>query len=243
MVSEEGRRLHGLAAQAREDGDHLKALQLDDESMLAYQKDGDILGFAEVVADRSIVLRHLADETGNKNFLIIAKSEMVASVEIARGSGDKTALALPLFNLAKVQEELGELQEAVKTYTEAIQEMENNPPEMHNRPSVLADMKVHLATCEYMAGEKNALERAEQALRDLEKSNEVEYNEQSSHTRGNSYNKDVWVSGGHMRIAVMLKEDNPQKAKEHLQKAKAIIDANPDLTIRKTQWEKLTTSF
>lgn len=231
MNSTNGRRLHGLAAQAREKGEPLKALQLADEAMIAYQKDGDILGFAEVAADRSIVLRHLADEAGDNNFRKLAKAEMLASVEIARGSGDKTALALPLFNLAKVQEELREFQEAVKTYTEAIQEMENNPPASHNRPSVLADMRVHLTTTEYVAGDKSALERATSALADLEASDEEKYN------------KDVWVSGGHMRMADMLRTDNPERAKEHLQKVKEIIEANPDLKLRKEQYEKLAASF
>ena len=46
-----------------------------------------------------------------------------------------------------------------------------------------------------------------------------------------------------MRIADMLKEDNPEKAKEHLQKAKEIIDNNPDLKLRAEQWKKLTESF
>ena len=41
----------------------------------------------------------------------------------------------------------------------------------------------------------------------------------------------------------VLKENDPQKAKEHLQKAKEIIDANPDLKLRKAQWEKLAENF
>lgn len=230
-MESEGRKLHELAAKAREDGDHLKALQLEDEAMLAYQRDGDKLGLAEVVADRSIVLRHLWEGTGDKNFLMLAEAEMEASVKIARESGETAALALPLFNLAKTQEDLGNLQEAVKSYADALHQMETNPPATHNRPAVVADFKVHLATCEYRAGDKSALERAEIALSDLEQTDEVKYN------------RDVWVSGGHMRIANMLKDDNPDKAKEHLQKAKEIIDSNPDLKIRRQQWEKLEATF
>lgn len=56
-MESEGRRIHGQAAHAREEGKHLDALKLHDEAMLAYQKDGDQLGLAEVLADRSIVLR------------------------------------------------------------------------------------------------------------------------------------------------------------------------------------------
>lgn len=231
-MESEGRRLHGLAAQAREDGRHLDSLKLDDEAMLAYQKDGDLLGFAEVLADRAIVLRHLYDKTGGKAFLIKAKHETMAAVAIAETSGNNSALAIPQFNLAKIQEELGEFSSAVTTYKEALENITNNPPADHgNRPAMIADFKVHLATCEYKAGDKSALERAEQALAELEEADEEKYT------------KDVWSSGGHMRITNMLGEDDPEKARVYLQKAKEIIDGNPDLKIRREQWEKLAADF
>lgn len=233
-MESEGRRIHGQAAQAREEGKHLDALKLHDEAMLAYQKDGDQLGLAEVLADRSIVLRHLFEETEDKSWLFIARAEMQASVDIAKDSGDKTALALPLYNLAKVYEALGNYQQAVTTYKEAISNMGNNPPASHNRPAVLSDMKIHLNYAEYKSGDKSALERMLENTKELENSNEAEVSK---------YNYDVWISGAHMSMAEMLREDDPEKAKEHLQKAQEIIDANPDLGLRKKQLEKLTQSF
>ncbi|TSC63918.1 MAG: Uncharacterized protein G01um101493_291, partial [Microgenomates group bacterium Gr01-1014_93] len=205
------------------------------------QKDKDYLGLSELLAERSLVLRHLSDETGDKNFLEIALAEMIASVKIARQSSNPEALALPLFNLAKIQEDLEQNHEAVENYREALTNLENNPPTPHGiRPAMVADFKVHLAICEYKqslrsgdlkAGDKLALELAEQALAELESAEEQKYE------------KDVWVSGGHMRIANILKQDDPEKAKEHLQKAKEIIDDNPDLKLRLKQWEKLAASF
>lgn len=226
-----GRKIHGQAAHAREAGQHLEALKLYDEAILAYQQDNDILGLAEVFADRSICYRHLAEETGDQNFLIIAKHYMLASVEIAEKSGDEKAVVLPYFQTGRVYEELGELENAKGYYQKAVENMISNPPDQHNRPAILADMMVHLSTCEYRAGDTGGLERALDAMDDLEKSEEVRYN------------KDVWLSGGHMRISEMLKVDDPEKAKEHLQKAKEIIDANPDLKTRKQQWEKLSNSL
>lgn len=230
-MKSEAREIHGQAAHAREAGQHLEALKLSDEAMLAYQRDNDILGLSEILTDRSLVYRHLADETEDENFLIIAKHEMIASIEIAEKSGNKQALALPYFNLAKVHESLNELDDAKNYYQKAVENMINNPPDQHNHPAVLADMIVHLATCEYRVGDTGGLERALTAIDELEKSEEVKYN------------KDVWLSGAHMRIAEMLKEEDLEKAKEYLQKAKEIIDANPDLKIRKQQWEKLAQTF
>ncbi len=230
-MESEGRRLHGLAAQARERGESVEAVKLAEDAMEAYQKDGDQLGFAEALADQFLSLRHLFDKTNDKNYLIRAKHSAMASVEIAENSGDKTALAIPYFNLAKVQETLGQFQEAVSTYKKALDNVINNPPAVHKvpeRPAIVADFKVHLSTCEYTAGDKSALERAEAALADLEAHPDIE-----------GYNQHVWVSGGHMRIAEMLKEDDLEKAKQHLQKAKDIIDSDPRLTIRLSQWQKL----
>lgn len=176
-MESEGRRLRGLAAQARERGEPLEALKLSDEA----------------------------------------------------------ALAIPLERLATVQEELGLLDDAVKSYREAVEKIESNPPAEHKvpeRPAIVADFKIHLTTCEYNAGDKSALERAESALLELE-----------SHPDIADYNQHVWVSGGHMRIAEMLQSDDPEKAKEHLQKAKEIIDSDPRLTIRLAQWQKLAEKF
>ncbi len=231
MESQEGRRLHALAEQARESGDSVKALNLTDQAMLAYQKDGDNLGFAEVLSSRFLSLRHLFDSTEDKNFLILAKHQAEASVEIAEKAGDKTALAIPLFNLAKAQETLEQIPQACEAYKKAADNMTQNPPQNHNRAGILADFKIHLATCEYRNGDKEAMDRALQALSELKDSDETKYN------------KDVWLSGAHMRIADALREDDADKALKHLQKAKEIIDSNPDLKLRLNQWEKLNKKF
>jgi tetratricopeptide (TPR) repeat protein len=231
MPESEGRILHGKAEQAREKGDFTQALKQTDEAMLAYQAAGDKVGFAEVLSSRFLTLRHLYDKTNDRAFLILAKNTVLSSVQIARESGDNTALALPLFNLGKAQETLGELPDAVTSYKEAVEHMTANPPQRHNRPSVLADMKVHLATAEYKTGDKAALARAEEALHELEGTDEQKYE------------KDVWVSGGYMRLADMLRTEDSAKGAEALRKAKEIIDSNPDLTLRKGQWDKLAATF
>ena len=156
-MESEGRKLHGLAEQARESGDFTRALELTDRAMVIYQQDNDPLGFAEVQASRFLTLRHLFEKTNDKNYLILAKHASLASVEIAQASGDKQALAVPFFNLAKAQETLGELQEATATYKQAVENIINNPPEPHNRAAIVADFKVHMETCTYKPGDKSAL--------------------------------------------------------------------------------------
>ncbi len=228
METPKARQIHGQAEQARENGDFQKALQLSDQAMIAYQKEGDSQGFAEVLSSRFLTLRHLYEETNDQNYIILAKHTVIASVEIGRKSGNPKSLALPLFNLAKSQEILEENEEACKSYQEALDNMTNNPPDQHNRPAVLADIKIHLYISQAKNGDQSSLEKAIDALKELESSDEEKYN------------KDVWLSGAHMKLAEILSVTNPKAAKEHLQKAKVIIDNNPDLKLRAKQLEKLT---
>ncbi len=231
-MDSQGRKIHAQAEQAREDGKFEESLKFYDQALIQYAKENDDLGFAEILATRTLTLRHLFQTTNNKNFLIAAKHAAMASVEVAEKSGDKKALAIPYFNLAKALQEAEEYEEAVSYYKKAVENMESNPPETHNRPAVLLDFKIHLAGCEYQAGDKDALPRIEEAIARLEAVDEI-----------SKYNKDVWISGAHMRIALILKDDDVQKARKHLQKAKEVIDANPDLKLRLDQWQKLAATF
>lgn len=222
MTSQNGRSIHAQAEHAREDGEFLQALKFTDEAMLAYSEDKDLAGFAEILASRFLTLRHLSDSTGDKNFLIIAKHTVMSSVEIAEKSADQSATALPKFNLAKIHEELGELDEAIKVYKEAISIMKANAPKEHDRPAVIFDMENHLSVAEYKNGDQSAEQRAITAIESLRATNEPQYT------------KDVWMSGGYMRLAEATKN------KEYLTKAQEIIDANEELVLRKKQLEKLS---
>lgn len=231
----EGRAIHQKVNEMREKGDSWEALKLSVDALVAYQKAGDILGMAEILTDNSIAYRHIADKEADPNFLIVSKCFAKAGVEMARKSNQKEALPIPLSRLGAVQAALGEYQDAAASYREAVEEMTKNPPAQHNRPAVLLDMKINLAATEYLTGDKAGLERAENALKELEGMSDTPYMD--------DYTQHVWVSGGHMKLAEILKEDNPELAKQHLEEAKKIIDNDPKLTIRKSQWEKLSQSF
>jgi chaperonin cofactor prefoldin len=47
----------------------------------------------------------------------------------------------------------------------------------------------------------------------------------------------VWVSGAYLRLAKLLKTDNPQESQAYLNQAKTIIDSDSRLVIRKQQLE------
>lgn len=230
MTSTRGREIHGREEQARESGDFLDALRLSDEAMLAYQEDGDDAGFAEIHAARFLILRHLFEKTNYKPYLILAKFSAMSSVEIAEHSGDKTALAIPYQNLAKIEEDLEEYKDAIDNYTKSLEHLEKYPPATHNRPGVVADFKIHLHLCELRSGDKSALPKLEEAIEELKNSGEKEVSD---------YNFNVWLSGAYMKMAEILAKDNPEKAKVALQKSKEIIDSDERLKLRLGQWQKI----
>lgn len=227
--SQEGRHLHQLAEDARESGDFLKALEYTDQATLAYEKDHDLLGLAEVQSSRQSTFKHLYRTTDDKTFLLLEKHAAEAAVEIAQVSGIKEALGIPYHNLGKYYFEAEEYAKAAEAFRKAVENLTQYPQGRHSRTSVIADIKGHQYAAEYHAGDKTALARAQDALRELENAKEE-----------NSYNKNAWLSGAHIRIAKMLARDDLQLAKKHLGEARKIIEEDKRLILRKSQLEKLT---
>ena len=225
-----GRDIHAKAEQAREGKqDFLESLKLTDEATVVYSEEGDMHGMSEVQGTRFHAFRHLFESTNNPMYLILALHASLSAVEIAEKSGIKEALAIPYRDLGKAYEDLENYQNAVELYQKSLDAMAANPPSMHDRPAVRSDIKAHLAFAKYMAGDKQeALSLMQEAISELE-SNTDEYKN----------NRDVWLSGAHMRSAEMLANDDPDKAKAHLQKAKEVIGTNKDLVLRKNQLEAL----
>lgn len=135
---------------------------------------------------------------------------------------------LAYHNLGKYYFEAREYQKAGEAFKRAVENLTQYPSTRHSRPSIIADIKGHEAAAEYHAGDKTALDRALNALTELENSEEP-----------NSYNKNAWLSGAHLRIAEMVVQDNPKLAKEHIDKAREIIVNDERLILRKSQLEKL----
>lgn len=226
-----GRELHGKAEVAREQGDFSGALTMAHQALVAYQQERDTFGFCDALSSCVITFKHLHAKTQDDSYLILAKHIAQAAVEIAQKNPDSSVSMMPLMSLGRVQDALGLYAEAAHSYEEAVKIMQENPPHEHNRPAVLADMKIHMEVAKLHAGDSAAYDRTLTALGELESTDE------------DAYNKDVWRSGAHMKLAEALVGQNPEKAREHLTKAKEIIDANHHLTIRKEQWDKLAQSF
>ncbi len=230
--SQEGRRIHALAEEARESGDFARALEYTDQATIIYQCDNDLLGLSEVQSSRQSTFKHLYRQTGDAVYLTLEKYAALSAVEIAEQSGIKEALGIPYHNVGKYYFEAEEFKEAVGWFKKAVENLTTYPSARHARPSVIEDIKGHQYAAEYHAGDKTALDRALGALDDLQKADEA-----------STYNKNVWLSGAHLRIAEMLIADNPSLAREHLKNAEDIILRDERLVLRKEQLEKLKAKF
>jgi tetratricopeptide (TPR) repeat protein len=230
MISTKGRSIHAQAEVAREKSqDFLKSLQLLDEAVLVYGKDGDLRGLSEALQSRSSVYKHLFQKYENKAYIILAKHNSLAGIEIAEKLKDKSALSMVYRGLAKVLELSEDWVTSAEYFNKAVEAFEKSPPAENNRPAVLSDMRAHLAYAVYMSGnKKRGLNMMNKAISELE-----------IDTIEARYNKDVWLSGAHMRAAKMLIDDQPEIAKKHLEKAEETIKDNPELTLRANQLSKL----
>lgn len=219
-----GEELHALAIQAREkEQDFLKALQLCDEALLLSAQDNDHENIAGIQGSRRNTYGHLYNQTGNQDYLVLAKYAALAAVELAE-KHRFDEMALPYKDLANAFEELKDYLGATENYKKALG-FESSPS--LSRPAVKDDLLAHLGFAEYMSGDKeNGLDHMDEAIVALE-----------ADTAANKYEHDVWLSGALMRKAFALKD------KESLEKAREIIDANPELVLRKQQFEKLASEF
>ncbi len=223
MESVKGRALHAQAIDELEHGQNFQeALRLASEALAAYEADSDSLGASELLSARSNIYNHM----GNKD---AALEDAKSAVAKAENSGIAEAQAMPLFDLGKRYTEKEEYVDATDTLKRAF----GLPlPERHNRTAVKSDMKAHLAFAQYMTGDKSALGLMDEAITEL-----------TDNVGEDKYNRDVWLSGAHMRAATMLYTDEPNTAKTHLDKAKEIVEANPELVLRAKQLEELTSKL
>lgn len=200
-----------------------------DKAMKHYAEDGNMYGIAEALCSRALTLRHIADAMKVEAFRVQALHEVMAALEIVTKAGESKAIILQ--NLGKIQRELGNIEAALDSFRSALQAQETHPHETQDRPGVLANFKEMVATAELGAGDDSALERAEAALAELEATDE------------DSYNKAVWLSHGHGRIAAALVERNPEVARRHYEAAKAIIDADERLKLSAGKLKNLAASL
>ncbi len=214
----DGKALLLKALYLRENGNFIDSLKTLTEALLFFESKNDEEGLVETLSAQSLTLRHIGERDDNNSLLILAKHTAASAVEIAEKN--KLNPSIPLYNMAKNQESLGETNDAIGSIRKAL--------EAYGEPSFMAEMKTRLASLEYKKGDETALERFEQALTELE-----------NNPNSDDYTQKVWLSGAYLHMAESMIGKNNERAKELLVEARKIIEADERLKIRHEQLEKV----
>ena len=222
-----GLKFHELAEEAREKDNHLEALKFIEEAIFNYQKEKDHPSLVKAIQSRFLIYRHLFFLTKDQSYAILAQKDSEASLSIAEKYNLTEIIGSSYFNLGKTAMLFKSYKEAIKQYELAIEKY-------HGTNTEKGDYYYHLGEAFFKDNQKEkGKETILKGLKQIEDyADEVD-----------PFLVHVWSSGCHIYLAKLLKEDNPQEAKESFDKAKAIIDSDDKLIIRKRQIKELAKDF
>lgn len=219
--------LHAQAEDAREQDKHLEALELIEASFLAYQQDKNYEGLCQALQSRCLTYNHLFYLADDQVFAVMAQKDAEASLAIAKLHNLKNLLGSSYFRLGEIAMLFDDYSQAIKQYRKSLVHYIGTDCEK-------GDYRYHLGEALYRLGEKKeGKEQLEQGLKEI----------QDNSDQVDSFLFYVWESGAHMRLADLLRDDEPAEAKKHLVKVEKIISADPKLVIRKRQLESLKKQF
>jgi len=218
---------HQQAEVAREQDQHLKALKLIEEAFLEYQQRQDYEGFAQALQSRCLTYKHLFLLSSDQVFATLAQKDAEASLVLVELHNLETMRGSSYFRLGEIAMLFSDYSLAVDHYRQALTNYAGTNCEK-------GDYRYHLGEALYRLGKKEEGKRElEQGLKEIQ-----DYSQEVD-----DFLAHVWESGAHMRLAKLLKDDEPIKAKQHLVAAQKIIAADPKLIIRKRQLVFLTKKF
>jgi tetratricopeptide (TPR) repeat protein len=218
---------HSQAEIAREEDKHHEALQLIEAALVEYQLTKDYAGFAQALQSRCLTYKHLFLLHNDQVFALLAQHDAQASLAIAQLHDLKTSLGSSYFRLGEIAMLFDDYDQAVKYYQQAL-------TNYHGTNCEKGDYQYHLGEALYRLGQKAEGKRElTQGLQAI----------QTNAHEVDGFLAHVWESGAHLRLAELLKTDEPAEARQHLATAEQIINADPKLIIRKRQLKNLRGDF
>lgn len=218
---------HMQAEKLRESDKHLEALKELDQAIVLYQEDHDYLGICEALQSRVLTFKHLYFLTKDTTFGIIARKEAEASLEVAQRHNIGEKLGSCYFRLGEIAMIFEDFPKAIDWYQKSLESYQGSLSEK-------GDYRYHLGEAMYRSGQKEEGKKTIFAGLDEIQSGAHEVDPFLVH---------VWESGLHMKLADLLRDDETDEARKHLETAKKIADSDPKLVIRRRQIEELSKSF
>lgn len=221
LIATSGKELQEQADKIREDGKSLMAIDLYNQAIVRYQEEKDYDNMIKALTGRLLSWKHLFYKTDDKIYAIIVKSEVETMLEIAKEHRLFDKLYLIHFLNATSAILLNDYCSAEKDFSKAVQLFPFENAEK-------GDWIAHLGDAMYRNGKKE--EGKETLLQGVEiiklRASQID-----------SFLFNVWVSGAYLRLAKLLRVDNPRESTLYLNQARAIIDSDDRLVIRKQQLE------
>jgi len=203
----------------REEGKSLMAIDLYNQAIVRYQEDKDYTSMIGALTGRLLSWKHLFYKTQDRIYAIFVKKEAEAMLEILKEHHllDRLYLVHFLNGTSSI---------LLKDYTSAENEFRQAVELYPKENAEKGDWIGHLGDAMYRNGKKEDGKKT--MLQGIEiikqRSDQID-----------SFLFNVWVSGANLRLAKLLKVDNPSESNQYLEKAKEIIDSDDRLVIRKQQ--------
>lgn len=218
---------HRMSEELRENDKHVEALQLIEIAIVDYQKEGNYVGLTKALQSRILIYKHLFFLSNDEVYAILAIQDAESSLRIAEKHNLHDVLSSCYFRL-------GEAENLFKNYANAVDNFKKALEKYSGSNAEKGDYKYHLGEALYRTG--NVAEGKEVMLQGLE---EI----QNNRNEVDSFLINVWESGCYIKLAELLKNDEPDKAKEYLNKAEKISESDNKLVIRRRQIQDLAKSF
>ncbi len=207
----------------REAGKSLEAINLYNQEIVSAIEQGNDEDLITSMTGRLLAWKHLFYKTKEPVYAIFLKHQAAALEEIIDKKEILGRAHLVHFIKATAAQNLGELEVAEREYGLSVELYPSDAAEK-------GDWIAHWGFIIALQG--NIEEGASKILMGIswidERSDQID-----------SFIRNVWVSGAYLRLAQIYKEAEPIKSAHYLAQAKAIIDSDERLVIRKTQLESL----
>jgi tetratricopeptide (TPR) repeat protein len=210
-----------LAQQLREQGKTLQALDALNSALLAFAAQRNYSRFSHALLDRTICWQHLYQFNNNDIvYAVLHKKDAESMLEIVQNKNIKKELSGAYFVNAKANMLYADYGKAVNFFTKALKKLSPN------KKMQKGDWLTNLGKAYYLNGHKPmGLKIILTGIAQLQKhAGEID-----------NYTYTVWLSGGYLRLAEILKKDSPAKSNNYLGMAKKIIATDPRQIIRKKQ--------
>jgi tetratricopeptide (TPR) repeat protein len=203
------------------------AIDLYNQAIVRYQEAKDYAAMIGAQTGRLLSWKHLFYKTEDKIYAIFVKKEAEAMLEIAKEHDllDKFYLIHFLNGTSAI---------LFKDYNSAETEFSKAVELYPDENAEKGDWIAHLGDAMYRNGKKE--EGKKRILQGVEL-----IKERASQIDSFIFN--VWVSGAYLRLAKLLRTDNPAESQQFLNLSKEIIVSDSRLVIRKQQLEAFMNNY